>query len=111
MNSGTNGGVGGICGTQIGGTIQNCYCPAAKSSYIANGGTPDTHCGSLYGWMKGLSASEEIMEEVCLHHNIPCAKIVLANRSSLTYDWTHPNVAGMTEMADQIWNQLKSHLQ
>ena len=57
------------------------------------------------------SAYEKIMEEVCLHHNIPCAKVVLANRSSLTYDWTHPNVAGMTEMADQIWNQLKSHLQ
>ena len=50
--------MGGICGTQIGGTIQNCYCPTPKSSYIANGGTPDTHCGSLYGWMKGLSASE-----------------------------------------------------
>lgn len=57
------------------------------------------------------SAYEKIMEEVCHHHNIPCAKVVLANRSSLTYDWTHPNVAGMTEMADQIWNQLKSHLQ
>ena len=106
-----------------------------------NGGTPDTHCGSLYEWIMGSNGYtlypgihqypnanykdftsvtltywykiiyEKIMEEVCLHHNIPCAKVVLANRSSLTYDWTHPNVACMTEMADQIWNQLKSHLQ
>jgi hypothetical protein len=45
------------------------------------------------------------------------AQITFADRTTMTYQRTgtsdvnvHPNIAGMKEMANQIWNQLKNDL-
>ena len=38
------------------------------------------------------------------------AEIGFADRAASTYDNVHPNVAGMKEMADQIWEQVKSYI-
>ena len=56
------------------------------------------------------SAYAQVIRDVCNHYNIHYAEVVFADRSASTYDSVHPNVAGMKEMADQIWEQVKSYL-
>ena len=52
----------------------------------------------------------QVIRDVCNHYNVKYAEVKFANRSASTYDNVHPNVAGMKEMADQIWEQVKSHI-
>ena len=52
----------------------------------------------------------QVIRDVCNHHNVKYAEVKFASRSASTYDNVHPNVAGMKEMADQIWEQVKSHI-
>lgn len=53
------------------------------------------------------TAYAQVIRDVCEHYDLPYAEVVFSDRSSLTYDSVHPNVDGMEEMADQIWNALK----
>lgn len=48
--------------------------------------------------------------DVCAHYGIPYAEVVFADRASSTYDNVHPNVAGMADMAAQVYGQLKDYL-
>ena len=52
----------------------------------------------------------QVIRDVCNHHNVKYAEVKFASRSASTYDNVHPNVAGMKEMADQIWEQVKSYI-
>ena len=56
------------------------------------------------------SAYAQVIRDVCNHYEIHYAEVVFADRAASTYDSVHPNVAGMNEMADQIWEQVKSYL-
>lgn len=48
--------------------------------------------------------------DVCAHYGIPYAEVVFADRASSTYDNVHSNVAGMADMAAQVYGQLKDYL-
>ena len=56
------------------------------------------------------SAYAQVIRDVCNHYSIKYAEVVFADRAASTYDSVHPNVAGMKEMADQIWDQVKSYM-
>ena len=56
------------------------------------------------------TAYAKIIRDVANHYEIKYAEVVFANRAASTYDNVHPNVAGMTEMANQIWNQVKDYV-
>ena len=56
------------------------------------------------------TAYAQVIRDVCNHYNIHYAEVVFADRAASTYDDVHPNVAGMKEMADQIWEQVKSYI-
>lgn len=53
----------------------------------------------------------QVIRDVCDHYNLPYAEVTFANRSASTYDNVHPNVEGMQDMADQIWNALQPVLE
>ncbi len=59
----------------------------------------------------------KVITDLAAHYNLKTAQITFADRTTMTYQRTgtsdvnvHPNKAGMKEMADQIWNQLKNDL-
>lgn len=52
----------------------------------------------------------QVIRDVCSHYNLPYAEVVFADRAASTYDNVHPNPSGMADMANQIYNQLKSIL-
>lgn len=52
----------------------------------------------------------QVIRDVCNHYNVKYAEVKFADRAASTYDSVHPNVAGMKEMADQIWEQVKSYI-
>ena len=56
------------------------------------------------------TAYAKIIRDVANHYEIKYAEVVFADRAASTYDNVHPNVAGMTEMANQIWNQVKDYV-
>ncbi len=56
------------------------------------------------------TAYAQVIRDVCGHYGLPYAEVVFADRAASTYDKVHPNVAGMADMATQIWNALRSYL-
>lgn len=65
----------------------------------------------LYNVMDSqYTAYAQVIRDVCDHYKIHYAEVVFADRAASTYDNVHPNVAGMKEMADQIWEQVKSYI-
>ena len=56
------------------------------------------------------AAYAKVIRDVCDHYGLPYAEVVFSNRSSLTYDNVHPTPAGMVDMADQIFTQMKGRL-
>ncbi|MBQ1208863.1 MAG: hypothetical protein IIX64_00100 [Bacteroidales bacterium] len=59
----------------------------------------------------------KVITDLAAHYNLKTAQITFADRTTMTYQRTgtsdvnvHPNIAGMKEMANQIWNQLKNDL-
>lgn len=52
----------------------------------------------------------QVIRDVCNHYNVKYAEVVFSDRAAMTTDNVHPNAEGMTEMADQIWNQVKNYL-
>ena len=56
------------------------------------------------------TAYAQVIRDVCKQYGLQYAEVVFADRAGSTYDNVHPNVAGMAEMADQIWNQVKSYI-
>ena len=57
------------------------------------------------------TAYAQVIRDVCAHYELPCAEVVFADRASMTYDNVHPNVAGMADMAEQIWDALQPYLE
>ena len=53
----------------------------------------------------------KVIRDVCVHYELPYAEVVFADRASLTYDNVHPNVEGMADMAEQIWDALQPYLE
>ncbi|MCR5408005.1 MAG: alpha/beta hydrolase fold domain-containing protein [Bacteroidales bacterium] len=53
----------------------------------------------------------QVIRDVCTHYDLPYAEVVFADRASLTYDNVHPNIDGMQEMANQVWNALAPSLE
>jgi lysophospholipase L1-like esterase len=58
----------------------------------------------------GKTAYAKVIRDVCNQYGLHYAEVVFSDRASSTYDNVHPNVAGMTDMANQIWNQVKNYL-
>lgn len=56
------------------------------------------------------TAYAQVIRDVCNHYDLPYAEVVFADRTASTYDKVHPNVAGMADMANQIYTQLKNKL-
>ena len=56
------------------------------------------------------TAYAQVIRDVCKQYGLQYAEVVFADRAGSTYDNVHPNVAGMAEMANQIWNQVKSYI-
>ena len=52
----------------------------------------------------------QVIRDVCGYYNIRYAEVKFSDRTANTYDQVHPNVAGMKEMAEQIWDQVKSYI-
>ena len=60
---------------------------------------------------QAYTAYAQVIRDVCEHYDLPYAQVVFADRAAMTYDNVHPNVNGMEEMANQIWNALKPSLE
>ena len=58
----------------------------------------------------GKTAYAKVIRDVCNQYGLHYAEVVFADRTASTYDKVHPNVAGMKDMANQIWNQVKNYL-
>ena len=58
----------------------------------------------------GKTAYAKVIRDVCNQCGLHYAEVVFSDRASSTYDNVHPNVAGMKDMANQIWNQVKNYL-
>ena len=56
------------------------------------------------------TAYAQVIRDVCKQYGVQYAEVVFADRAASTYDNVHPNVAGMAEMANQIWDQVKSYI-
>ena len=56
------------------------------------------------------TAYAQVIRDVANHYDVKYAEVVFADRAGSTYDNVHPNVAGMAEMANQIWEQVKNYI-
>ena len=79
--------------------MKACY-PKAKIGCIIGDNVMD----------QANTAYAQVIRDVCTHYNLPYAEVVFADRAASTYDSVHPNPAGMTEMANQIYTQLQEIL-
>ena len=57
------------------------------------------------------AAYAQVIRDICHHYSLPYAEVVFADRTALTYDNVHPNVAGMADMTEQIWEALQPVLE
>ena len=53
----------------------------------------------------------QVIRDVCSHYSLPYAEVVFADRAASTYDSVHPNVEGMADMAEQVWDALQPYLE